>query len=280
MESVLFIIRQYLPSLPKAERRIAAFILEDPQKAVHCNVMELARQSGASQAAIIRFCHRLGMNGFSDFKMNLSQDVFRISDEYLPHDLNLNAKTDTAGIIKGVIGGIQRNMARLESLCDVHLLNRAVDLIREARFISLFGIGASGLVAQDLFHKLTRIGFPCAAPVDTHLQITTAVNLKPRDLAFIISYSGESPDMLRCAERAKNNKAGLIALTMETSNSLRAMADIPLLVPSLEPVYRSGATVSRLSQLAVVDMIHFLLLSRGLDGAAHTLEQTMTATHI
>jgi len=279
MESALFDIRQYLPSMPAAERRIAACVLGDPRKTLHYNVSELARESGASQAAIVRFCRRLGMKGFSDFKLRLSHDVFRFSSEHLPEDMETDAGANPGKIIKGVIGGIQRNLARLESLCDVHLLCGAADRIREARFIGFFGIGASGLVVQDFYQKLARTGFLCAAPLDTDLQITAACNLKPEDLAFVVSYSGESPAMIRCAEMAKKNGAGLVTLTMESANSLRALADIALLVPSLEPVYRSGATVSRLNQLAVVDMIHFLVLSKDPDNAAKALERTMAATH-
>jgi DNA-binding MurR/RpiR family transcriptional regulator len=280
MESALFDIRQHLPTLPAKERRIAACVLGEPRKALHWNITELARQSGVSQAAIVRFCHRLGMKGFSDFKLRLSQDVFRISDEKLPPDLELDAGMGSVRIVKGVTRGIQQNMARLESICDVHLLEQAADSIRKARFIGIFGIGASGLVAQDLYQKLIRTGFLCTAPQDTDLQITAAVNLRTDDDALILSYSGETPAALRCKKKTKKNKACLITLTMEAPNSLRSLADIPLLVPSLEPVYRSGATVSRLNQLAVVDMIHFLLLSKNMDGAARVLEQTMTAIHL
>ena len=280
MESALFAIRQFLPSMPTAERRIAAFVLNDPAKTLHYNITELAHESGVSQAAIVRFCHRLGISGFGDFKLRLSQDVFLISGEKLPDDLGTETSADPAHIIKGVISGIQRNLSRLESLCDVHQLYRAAEKIRGARFIVFFGIAASGLVAQDFYQKLTRTGFMCASPVDTDLQITAACNLKPEDLAFIVSYSGETPAMLRCAEMAKTNKAQLITLTMETANTLSAMADIALLVPPLEPVYRSGATVSRLNQLAVVDMIHYLILSKDPDNAARALEQTMAATHL
>jgi DNA-binding MurR/RpiR family transcriptional regulator len=280
MESALFVIRQYLPSLPAGERKIAAYVLGDPQKALHYKIADLAHQSGVSQAAIVRFCHRLGMKGYSEFKLRLSRDVFNFTNEQLPDDVEGETEADPVHIIKGVIGGIQRNLARLESLCDIHLLYKAAELLRNARFIGFFGIGASGLVAQDFYQKLARTGFLCTAPQDTDLQITAACNLKKEDTAFIISYSGESAAMIRCAEVAKKNVAGLITLTMETDNSLRALADIPLLVPSLEPVYRSGATVSRLNQLAVVDMLHFLILSKERDKVAKALEQTMAATHL
>jgi DNA-binding MurR/RpiR family transcriptional regulator len=279
VESALFAIRQYLPEFPAAERRIALRVLEDPRRALQCKVTDLARQSGVSQAAVVRFCRRLGMKGFGEFKLRLSQDVFRIAGEGFLPDLELEAGMDSAQVVKGVIGAVQRNLARLESLCDVHLLYRAAELIAGARSTLLFGIGASGLVAQDFYQKLVRIGFSCAHTLDTDLQITAACGLRSADAALVISYSGESPAMLRCAEWARKNGAALLTLTGESSNPLRSLADIPLLVPSLEPVYRSGATVSRISQMAVVDMLYSLLLCQNLDESLRALERTMTATH-
>jgi DNA-binding MurR/RpiR family transcriptional regulator len=66
---------------------------------------------------------------------------------------------------------------------------------------------------------------------------------------------------------------------METENTLRKSADIALLVPSLERIYRIGATVSRINQLAVIDMIYTLLVSGDLDHSIRALEETMAATH-
>ena len=279
MESALFIIRRFLPDFPAAEKKVAEYVLAEPRKVIHYNITELARRSGVSQAAIVRFCRRIGMKGFPEFKLQLSQDVFRISDERFLPDLELESDMDPALVAKGVIGGIHRNMDKLETLCDVHLISQAVDIIRKARFTYIFGVGASGLVAQDLYQKLIRIGFPCANSLETHLQLTVACNLKPLDAAFIISYSGETSEMISCASQVKKNGAALVTLTMETANTLCSFADIALRVPALERIYRTGATISLISQLAIIDMIYTLLVSRNLDPSIHALEETMIATH-
>ncbi|MDR2101959.1 MAG: MurR/RpiR family transcriptional regulator [Treponema sp.] len=280
MESALFAIRQYLPRFPAAEKKVAEYILEESKNVLHYNITELARRSGVSQAAIVRFCRRIGAGGFADFKLRLSHDVFRTSDERFLPDLEFESDMDPALVIKGVIGGIQRSMARLETLVDISQINRSVDLIRSARINHIFGIGASGLVAQDLVQKLLRIGIPCSCIQDADLQITAACNLQKEDVAFIVSYSGESPAMITVSQWARKKGAGIITLTMETENTLRASADIPLLVPSLERVYRAGATLSRMTQLGVIDMIYTLLISRDLTTAITAMEATMDATHI
>jgi DNA-binding MurR/RpiR family transcriptional regulator len=253
--------------------------LGESRNVLHYNLAELARRSGVSQAVIVRFCRRIGAGGFADFKLRLSHDVFRSSDDRFLPDLELESDMNPALVVKGVIGGIQRSMARLESLVDIPALSRAAELIRSARINHIFGIGASGLAAQDLAQKLTRIAFPCSCFQDADLQITSACNLRKEDLAFVISYSGETPAMLAVAKWARKKGAVLISLTMETENTLRRSADVTLLVPSTERIYRSGATVSRINQLAVIDMIYTLLVSRDLDRSINALEETMAATH-
>ena len=279
MESALYAIRQYLVEFPTAEKKVAEYVLRESKNVLHYNLTELARRSGVSQAVIVRFCRRIGAEGFADFKLRLSHDIFRSSDDRFLPDLELESNMNPALVVKGIIGGIQRSIARLESLIDIPSINRAAELIRSARMNYIFGIGASGLAAQDLSHKLIRTGFPCSCFQDTDLQITAACNLKKGDLAFIISYSGETPAMLTVSKWARKKGALIISLTMETENTLQKSADIALLVPSLERIYRTGATVSRINQLAVIDMLYTLLVSMDLDHSIKALEETMAATH-
>jgi DNA-binding MurR/RpiR family transcriptional regulator len=279
MESALYAIRRYLAEFPVAEKKVAEFVLGESKNVLHYNLAELARRSGVSQAVIVRFCRRIGAEGFADFKLRLSHDIFRSSDDRFLPDMELESDMNPALVVKGVIGGIQRSIARLESLIDIPLISRAAELIRSARMNYIFGIGASGLAAQDLSQKLIRIGFPCSCFQDTDLQITAACNLQAGDLAFIISYSGETPAMLTVSKWARKKGAAIISLTMETENTLRKSADLALLVPSLERIYRTGATVSRINQLAVIDMIYTLLVSGDLDHSIRALEETMAATH-
>jgi DNA-binding MurR/RpiR family transcriptional regulator len=278
VDSILFAIRERLPALPRAERRAAEYVLAEPARAVYHNIAELAKQSGVSQAAIVRFCRRVGAEGYGDFKIRLSHDVFRTSPErYLPNQ-DLEPGKDPAAVVKDVIGSVQRSMAWLESLSDIHLLGKAADLIGKARITTIFGVGASGLVAQDMYQKLIRIGLPSSAPGDTDLQITAACNLTGEDTALVISYSGETAAMLTVAQWARKKGAGLITLTRETDNVLRRQADAALLIPATEQVLRPGAMVSRISQLAVIDMLYSLLLTRNLHNAVHALEETLIAT--
>jgi len=48
----------------------------------------------------------------------------------------------------------------------------------------------------------------------------------------------------------------------------------------LESVYRIGASISRINQFAVIDMIYSMLVANDLENCIMAFRQTMAATHI
>lgn len=277
--SALDIIRSMLPGMSEAERKIALFVLNEPHKALHYNVVELSRNSSSSSAAVIRFCKRIGVGGYNEFKLWLAKDVFRDEEEKFLPDLDLESRTPAERTIHDVIDYARHSLGDLSRTLDPSMMDQAATRIHEAAMTMLFGIGASGIVSSDFHQKLLRIGIPASYTFDSHAQITAACSLKSTHVAFIVSYSGETESMLEVARQAKARRASVITLTMEGANKLRGYADIPLIVPASERVYRRGAETSRLSQLTVVDILYRLIVSRDVESAIEALERSMEATH-
>lgn len=279
MESILFVIREQSPRFSATEGKIAAYVLQYPREVLSLTVAHLAAKVGVSQAAIVRFCRRVGARSYGDFKLRLSHDVFRTSDVPFLPDVELKPGADPGDLVKGILRSFQRSLSHLESLIDLPKLEQTVQLLKGARAVYTFGIGASALVAMDIHLKLLRLGTLCVFSADSDLQVTASCTLQPSDVAFIISYSGETPVMLSVAANVKKQGAKIVTLTRDTDNSLRRMADVSLIVPVTEGVYRTGAILSRITQLAVVDMLYSLLILKDLDGARSSIERTAEAVH-
>ena len=62
-------IREKYNQIFMAERKVADFVLENPERAVNANVSELANLSGVSDATVIRFCKRIGFQGTISFAL-------------------------------------------------------------------------------------------------------------------------------------------------------------------------------------------------------------------
>ncbi|MDF2726122.1 MAG: transcriptional regulator, RpiR family, partial [Paenibacillus sp.] len=130
----------------------------------------------------------------------------------------------------------------------------------------------SGVVAQDFYQKLVRIGKRATVFSDPHMQITSASNLHEGDAAFAISYSGETPETIDALRCAKERGATAISLTKFGPSTLASLSDIPLHTSSLEVGMRRGDMASRIAQLHVIDILFTGLVSICFDDYVPNLE--------
>lgn len=157
-------------------------------------------------------------------------------------------------------------------------LEKAIELLSKAKNIYIYSVGVSGLVGQDFYYKLSRINKRCIAHVDTHLQITSSILMESDDVAVAISYSGTTKEVIKCVENANKNNVPVISITKASlNNKLEDLSDITLKVPYVEKSLREGAMSSRISQLAVIDMLFIGMAKGNLDEIENKLIATREA---
>ena len=164
------------------------------------------------------------------------------------------------------------------AIMDVAALEAAVDKLCAARRIDFYGLGASGFVALDASNKFQRCDKLAIAHMDTHSQLLSALTLRPEDVAVLISYSGDTTDMLNLARQIREQGTTIISLTRYGKNPLSEMADIRLYSSSTETLLRSGAMSSRIAQLAVIDTLYAAMCSKAFDEVKPPLEKSRMAT--
>lgn len=72
VENILLRIESLLNLLPKSERKIAQYILDNPAETIRMTIHELAAHAEASSSAVTRFCRSIKVNSFSELKVSLS----------------------------------------------------------------------------------------------------------------------------------------------------------------------------------------------------------------
>lgn len=68
-------MNQMLEDLPVSERKVARYVSQNLDNMVGLSVEELAGRSGSSQAAVVRFCKKLGYKGYRDFSIQLVSEL-------------------------------------------------------------------------------------------------------------------------------------------------------------------------------------------------------------
>ncbi|MFP3715161.1 MurR/RpiR family transcriptional regulator [Puerhibacterium sp. TATVAM-FAB25] len=277
---VLVRLRQELPTLRPAEARIAESVLDDPAGVVASTITELAARAGTSQATVVRFCRAVGYAGYPEFRIDLAQATSRRAVELERSGIaegEIN-ETDTAtDVVSKIAFHEARTIEETARLLDLDALERAAEAVAQASQVGVYGVGSSGLTCQDLAQKLSRIGLVCAAPVDPHLQLTSAALLDAASVAVGVSHTGTTVEPHQALSLARDRGALTVAVTNFPSSPLAAVADVVLTTTARETRFRSGAMSSRIAQLAVVDFLFVRVAQRRYDQTAAALKATYDA---
>ena len=263
-------ISEQLDSLSAAERKVAEAALAEPKWFVHAAVAEIALRAGVSQPTVIRFCRTLGYKGLPEFKLALSASISQSGLPYVHAELNTD--DDMGNVMEKVLGNTAAALLGARRSLKESELENAVSWLASARRIEFYGVGNSGIVAQDAQHKFFRFGISAVAYSDAHIQLMAAAVLAPQDVLVAVSNSGSSIEILDAAGVAKKHGARLIAITHPDS-PLAHVADCVLATAVQEDANLYTPMVSRLLQLAVVDILAIGLALRLGETASLQLEK-------
>ncbi|MEG2786610.1 MAG: MurR/RpiR family transcriptional regulator [Romboutsia sp.] len=280
LESEVFKILEYIKqnyeNFTDREKLIAEYLLSNKESIINLSAKEIGDLTNTSAATLIRFSKKLGFNSLNEMKLNLSMSINESKEstgfEYI------DKKLETTDIIYGIKNSIDAVMDKTVKLIKEEDLERAIELLVKAKNIYIYSVGVSGLVGMDFYYKLSRINKRCIAHTDTHLQITSSILMEEGDVAVAISYSGSTKEVIKCVENANENKVPVISITKASVNNLlESMSDITLKVPYVEKSLREGAMSSRISQLAVIDMLFIGMAKNNLEEIENKLILTREA---
>ncbi|CFQ38658.1 DNA-binding transcriptional regulator HexR [Yersinia aleksiciae] len=244
-------IQNNLDLLSKSERKVAEVILASPQTAIHSSIATLAKMANVSEPTVNRFCRRLDTKGFPDFKLHLAQSLAN-GTPYV--NRNVEEDDSVAAYTGKIFESTMASLDMVKNNLDIAAINRAVDLLTQAKKISFFGLGASAAVAHDAMNKFFRFNIPVIYFDDIVMQRMSCMNSSEGDVVVLISHTGRTKSLVELAHLARENDATVIAITSRDT-PLANEATLPLLldVPEDTDVYMP--MVSRIAQLTLIDVL-------------------------
>lgn len=275
MTNIELRIRGAYETLSNAERKVADYFLSNVDCIFNQPIAQLAKNAGVSQVAWVRLAKTIGFDGLKSMKKSLFNELNTVGIK--PEASSNTVFTDIKDFtnMEELLAAVGRNSIQsidnTLSLLSPQTVESLVQKMIGASCIRLFGVGASALVAEDLFNKLLRINYNTCFSHDHHIQLTYAANTQESDVCFFISNSGRTKEIMECFEIAREAKATLVTLTRLGKNPLSANADYPLYTSTQEHDHRSGAMSSRIAQLVVVDALFTALANRDYDAVIQSL---------
>jgi RpiR family transcriptional regulator, carbohydrate utilization regulator len=263
-------IKGILASLKPKERLIAEQVLADPEKVITLPIAEFAKAAGASVGSTVGFCRRVGLDGFADFKIALARDLAQAA-------LSAGESTPSASLFEKVFQFHSHSLTETLRVNPLTVLERAAKMLDEANRIEFFSIGLSYPVAYTAYCKFILLGLQSSAQSDAHMQLITATQMNPGDLAFGISCPGTTRETVQCMEVAKARGATTICLTNAMKSPITLTSDLSLYATPSEIKYFQAPLASRITQLAIIDALFVSLALKHKNKTAARLQHSAEA---
>ncbi|WP_050614759.1 MurR/RpiR family transcriptional regulator [Bacillus testis] len=253
--SLLSKIKNKRSSLTEAEKKVADYVLNQPEYIPTMTTKELAQQADASEASVIRFCKSIGIRSFKLLKVQLAKEQNQ-SDGNI-NDFSLIHSNDTSSSLFHKVTYFNKSAIEqtLHTL-DRKELDEAVAKMLKANTIAFFGVGGSYAPAVDAQYKLMKLGFHAQASADFHYMVAAVTMMKESDVLVLISTSGKTKEVVELAHYAKSRKVTVIAITTLQKSPLLALSDIALCTPHVEEEHRIGTIASRMTHLNIIDTLY------------------------
>ena len=253
--SMLERIKASLPSLAPAEQRVGKLVLLDPRAFANLPVSELSDRAHVSKPTVVRFCRSVGYDGLSDFKLKLAGSVSE-GVPFIHRSVDTDDKVSDVmvKVIDNTVAAFLKYRNDASSFAFEKASQALAETYKQRRRIEFYGVGNSGIVAQDAQHKFFRLGVTSIAYSDGHMQVMSASTVGPGDCVVVISNSGRTRDLMDACDIARKNGATTIVITASGS-PLASAGHIHLAADHPEGYDRYSPMVSRLLHLLMIDIL-------------------------
>ncbi|RIN55102.1 MurR/RpiR family transcriptional regulator [Staphylococcus simulans] len=278
-EQLLIYIEEQMEQLTKNEQQVARYLIEAPEAVLEMSAQALGKETQTSSATVIRCVHKLGFKGLVDLKLAISS--------YLPnHQASVYQEMEQdepANEIKSkLFNRAAYTLKTTETLLDDQTLETIAEKLRQCKKLVVFGVGASHIVAEDIFQKFTRAGMNVVHSSDAHIIATTLAGSNNEGTLMIgISNSGQNRETLKLARVARHYHVPVIGMTSRKDSELANEADECLFHDaSSDRSLRLAATSSLIAQLITVDTLFYTYLAKDYTNHIAHLSQTRDAVDL
>lgn len=182
MDPIALLQNRY-EELTKSEQKLARYLLANPQAILSVSIDVITKAAGSSNAALVRLCQKLGYKGFAEFRFSMHRALITHVTDDLPPENEASTMQGLLNIYTGYIN-------QLPQFVDLRELQKAAQVISKANRIAIWGANRTFLSAQQLSHRLRRMGIFNEASNDWVVLRDDAEILETGDCFIIFTMKG------------------------------------------------------------------------------------------
>ena len=257
--------------LTATERKVADYVLAQPEQVKFMSITQLADECGTADATISRFCRNLKLKGFNAFKIELARHSTAAAPA-VQHDMDtLSGRARQAGQQSADA------IAQTLELVEPKQVETAVEMIEKASRVICIGSGGSMLLASTFAHLFSNVTGKFQAISDSHMQISAVATMGKNDIIILFSYSGATNTGLQILELARSRGIRSILVTRFNKSPAARLADVVLRCGSNEGPFQAGSVAAKVAQLMVMDILFQEYCHRNRESCEENIENIAAA---
>lgn len=212
---------------------VLRYIDENREAVLENTALEIAAAVNTSDATVIRAIQALGFTGLRDLKTTLTrwfEPVMTSTDKMNTTVGELTQGTQSS--VDFVLNGHRQVCDALSGEANRVAVAQAVSLLNEARNVAIFGINASGILADYTVRLFNRIGLPALALNRVGIGLAEQLlALKRGDVLIMMAQKSAHREGTTTLREAKRLGIPVILLTNAVDSFFAKEADVVIHVP-------------------------------------------------
>ena len=194
-------------SLNETETYVYNYVVKNTKKVLNESIRELANDTHVSTATVMRFCKKMGCEGFTELKYRLKENV----------EIQETKEDDVNNQFDSII-------ERVESSDYLESIRRAAEIIKQSDLILTLGIGTTGDFAKYTSRLLSGMGY-CCYGVDGAAYPVQRVTEGHQGVIIAFYESLQKKLLFEEIYRYKNKNYMIIMLTNTNVGSMEHLCD-------------------------------------------------------
>lgn len=253
-KNVIDNLREHYSLFSPGERKVADFILRNPEVVIEHTTKELANRSGVSEATVVRMCQHSGYTGYWALRTMLARDIGTLLKKN-----KSDIEPGHSDAVKNLFEEYAQIMMTLSSNVDAETMRECVKIINDCRQVHIIAVGNTGPLAQHMGFRLGRIGIRNSFSGIAE-YFMNSINLADKDdIVIAISQSGVTRTIIQGVKLAKSKGLKVIAISAYGDSQVAQLSDYVLISKGDFSRFDYYKNYRHLSEMAVIEALLDLL---------------------
>ena len=221
-------IRKEQDHFPAAQKKVAAYVVENYQQIAFLPISILSQRVGVSDNTVIKFCNHLGYDKFTEFKKEFTS--YAHSELLIYNKIGGATAAADGNSVWGMIqsDSIAAVQATLNDPHNQSSLTQLLSQMEKAQHVYVTGGRLSGIIAAMLANKLRYLNLQVhdlsCGTVGDYIDQTTLV--QPNDLVIAISFPRYTKRVVEALEDMHRRGVSIALITDKGLSPAHPFADV------------------------------------------------------